>query len=1141
MNAAKFSSSADFVRLVGSCVLSFDVAGKSSARGDTLARLRAPVLTAPAKLPNGAWRTWDTSGEPPSTGLAPVGRLLAAIKSKKLAPREPHAHDLLTHLQALIVPDGPWKCPLARVVARCPARLADGAPLRLTVHVYLNRLAFELIACEHLAVVLSRLTPAGAVTPVAPLPQFAPSIFTPPDALAADAEEDAFTLPALLKGMEHGGYREEAQPAGIALPMFGCACPCLVLLACTDQRVLSIADQRQALAWMRDQEARPGGLNAEFWEKRCWADDGTHFFYFPLAGELRLQTPPVVTGGLLCEQMGLGKTLEMCALIVADKAADARAARTADAAAGALVPSRATLVVVPTSLLAQWAREVRRSAPGVLTVALYPPDAAADSDDEDGGSDGEDAAAPLGPRAARTKPANPAAAAAAALAALADNDVVLTTYRALEAEASGRGAPRVLSRIRWRRIALDECQEVRSSTTALAKAAAGLQAAHRWMISGTPLHASVDDLNGELMFLGVWPFSLSDKTDGFWALKVSQPFQLRHPEALRLLQALLRGVAMRHSKRQRDASGAPLAALPPSTATHRPVLLNSSDAFVVKYLEAKAALVAAVSLDAGLPPAVDDEAPWETGGAAARRRAARTADGLLRLLREACTAPAMPRLPAPSAPATAVAAAARVDATTVRGFLREVDRLIRAIGGGGPGAGHAEGDELLELPAMLPEEALRVLMRRRALQSNAADEKAGMVRTDASRGTAAYDANRQRAMLSVQERLADASAELAALGPERQRAAEMHAEIPRLRWQLAATGVSAGRVLAWHAPLRVLRRTFVRAAIAARIAEADAVLDEARVEAEAFLARHDLRSSRKAAAEAAGMSVAELREEWADTWTAVGVKPASMRNASTDDAIAALTKAEIDARAKVIKDAEETEKKEASGWRPRGQHYDKLAAEIVERKARFVRAEEQAAAQAAFMQRLRVASAAAGATTAADLDYRVVAQRGFEDVLQIVETGSCPDCTICIAKIAPGQAVVTPCVHIRCVCLMDMRHACALLTSFDPPAAASACWRGSRRAPAPSCRARSAAAPSARATSSTSCRPRRAPLPTPTPPARPSRALATPPAQGRAPSGLASAWPPPTPRSMHWRWPLRPPLLSCCPRAASSLRCPASS
>jgi hypothetical protein len=170
--------------------------------------------------------------------------------------------------------------------------------------VYLCRLAFELIACEHLQAVLSRLTPAGAVSPVQPLPSYPRSLFTPPEALAADVADDPFTLAALLKGMEHGGYRQdEPQPDRVALPLFGY--------------------QRQALAWMRDQEARPGGLNAAFWETRRWADgggsasgdadddhDADEWFYFPLAGELRLQRPPVVTGGMLCEQMGLGKTLE---------------------------------------------------------------------------------------------------------------------------------------------------------------------------------------------------------------------------------------------------------------------------------------------------------------------------------------------------------------------------------------------------------------------------------------------------------------------------------------------------------------------------------------------------------------------------------------------------------------------------------------------------------------------------------------------------------------------------------------------------------------------------------------------------------------------------------------------------------------
>lgn len=36
--------------------------------------------------------------------------------------------------------------------------------------------------------------------------------------------------------------------------------------------------------------------------------------------------------------------------------------------------------------------------------------------------------------------------------------------------------------------------------------AAALQATHRWMVSGTPIEASVDDVHGELQFLGIQPF-----------------------------------------------------------------------------------------------------------------------------------------------------------------------------------------------------------------------------------------------------------------------------------------------------------------------------------------------------------------------------------------------------------------------------------------------------------------------------------------------------------------------------------------------------------------------------------------------------------------------------------------------------------
>ena len=55
---------------------------------------------------------------------------------------------------------------------------------------------------------------------------------------------------------------------------------------------------------------------------------------------------------------------------------------------------------------------------------------------------------------------------------------------------------------------------IKEATTGLAKSCRDLCAEHRWMISGTPLCNRVEDLNGELQFLRVWPFSLSNKNDG---------------------------------------------------------------------------------------------------------------------------------------------------------------------------------------------------------------------------------------------------------------------------------------------------------------------------------------------------------------------------------------------------------------------------------------------------------------------------------------------------------------------------------------------------------------------------------------------------------------------------------------------------
>ena len=143
------------------------------------------------------------------------------------------------------------------------------------------------------------------------------------------------------------------------------------------------------------------------------------------------------------------------------------------------------------------------------------------------------------------------------------------------------------------------------------------------MVSGTPLHAGVDDLNGELAFLGVWPFCLSDQTDGFWAHRIARPWAARDEDALLLLHALLRGVTVRHTKAQRRVSDdTPLLTLPPAGREWRPVAHGPgvdeapSERFVCGFLEHHAAAAARGALatlhEAYLVAAGDGETRTQT-------------------------------------------------------------------------------------------------------------------------------------------------------------------------------------------------------------------------------------------------------------------------------------------------------------------------------------------------------------------------------------------------------------------------------------------------------------------------------------------------------------------------------------------------
>ncbi|KAG0557107.1 hypothetical protein KC19_11G102700 [Ceratodon purpureus] len=115
-----------------------------------------------------------------------------------------------------------------------------------------------------------------------------------------------------------------------------------------------------------------------------------------------------------------------------------------------------------------------------------------------------------------------------------------------------------LARVTWFRVVLDEAQSIKNHETKVARAAWGLRAERRWCLSGTPIQNSLNDLFSYFRFLRYCPW---DEHKTFQYDIIDRVF--RHPNGdYRKLQAILKPIVLRRTKTS-FIDGKPIVNLPP--------------------------------------------------------------------------------------------------------------------------------------------------------------------------------------------------------------------------------------------------------------------------------------------------------------------------------------------------------------------------------------------------------------------------------------------------------------------------------------------------------------------------------------------------------------------------------------------------
>jgi len=204
-------------------------------------------------------------------------------------------------------------------------------------------------------------------------------------------------------------------------------------------------------------------------------------------------------GACLADDMGLGKTIQLLALLQYERE---------QAGAAGQDPSQLgpTLVVAPMSVVGNWRREAARFTPAIRSMVHHGVERLS-------GDSFVDAAH--------------------------ESDLVVTTYALAHRDRDDLG------RIRWRRVALDEAQNIKNPSAKQTRALRGLDAPRRVALTGTPVENRLSELWSIMEFCN--PGYLGGPAE--FRRRFSVPIERRHDKSRgEQLRQLVRPFVLRRLK-----------------------------------------------------------------------------------------------------------------------------------------------------------------------------------------------------------------------------------------------------------------------------------------------------------------------------------------------------------------------------------------------------------------------------------------------------------------------------------------------------------------------------------------------------------------------------------------------------------------